>query len=700
MAKLQVRRSNQPRIATYDPFEEELRQRMAMARKQGWKENEVKASAAVARRENIMQRLAERQQEASPQASGPTTPERKSNPWLDIGLPLLGGTAAVALAPFTGGSSLALLAGLGAAGSAGGKALANKLQDKKLSEGVLGEAAFGALGGGAKALKAARVARLGSRVDDVAKGTKTATTATKVGRGGSIARTSTIGRASDQNKLVNTARQFGELRGSGAKKFQNVEGVIENLTDSVDEQLAKIPRKVPVNQFNQQVSALHDAMPDDLEKREFNRLLGNIYKSVGNPKDVSELTGTQLNAMRRVVNRESSNLFRKVANGQALTAAERAKLDVRELLSGMIDEIAPEDVRRVNGQISTLINGIPEFKKLSEQGLQVGSMRLPFGRPVQSAQDLAGRAVANATGQGAARAPGLGYTAGAQAVPRALDILNAFGGNPQQASNGMQITPTGAIEGEVLPGTAGGIDPANYGVENDPLFAQLQELESANYGEFDPFGAAEMGAEGDQAQGGSILDPAAIEQMIAQAFTPGISLKDQAALLGNVKDMVALREALYPEQKDQDLSANQQKDLSKINTAENLTAQYENLLSSMGGNQGGLLGRASGAARSLAGRVGLDDEAELYNTQRKGTVAMLAKSLGEVGTLTDADKKAAMELIPKLGDSPQLQAAKIQQLRAILQQNKQSIMSLPASSGFDFGSFGQQQVMDPFSYGL
>jgi hypothetical protein len=127
------------------------------------------------------------------------------------------------------------------------------------------------------------------------------------------------------------------------------------------------------------------------------------------------------------------------------------------------------------------------------------------------------------------------------------------------------------------------------------------------------------------------------------------------------------------------VSAKQQEGLQKISTAENLLNSYEQQLSQIGLGSG-IGGRIGGAAKSIAGSLGLNPEVKAYNDVATGTLSMLIKSLGEVGTLSDTDKKLAMKMIPKPTDTAEEVSIKIGELRKILTANRQGITSLPQSS--------------------
>jgi len=126
------------------------------------------------------------------------------------------------------------------------------------------------------------------------------------------------------------------------------------------------------------------------------------------------------------------------------------------------------------------------------------------------------------------------------------------------------------------------------------------------------------------------------------------------------------------------LSASQKAGMTKLDQADNLVQAYEDKLKSIG-TEGlaniGLFSRLTGAGRGIAGKVGLAPEVKAYQDFRKGTRASLAKALGEVGTLSDTDKKDILRLIPTVTDSTREIELKLQQMRTLINKNKQSILS-------------------------
>lgn len=158
--------------------------------------------------------------------------------------------------------------------------------------------------------------------------------------------------------------------------------------------------------------------------------------------------------------------------------------------------------------------------------------------------------------------------------------------------------------------------------------------------------------------------------------------KEYMTFAKNISDLQLANKELQPEDGGEKLSSAQQKDIGKLQQAGNIIDQIEAGLGAAGLKQGGLDAQVSGIFRNAAGSVGLDDQARIYKSQREGYVAALAKSLGEVGSLSDSDKKAAIQLIPNLTDSEFVAKEKIRRLRELIGMNVDTVYSLPKTYDF------------------
>lgn len=260
------------------------------------------------------------------------------------------------------------------------------------------------------------------------------TVTTKLGQNlskqSTIAPTSTIGSASQQNKLVRLAQQEPLLAGSSNRKFQNVEKVIANHTDAVDTLLKGVKQTVPASDLQKGLATASAAITDPSEAKAFQNVLGRIQKAIGNKTSYSAL---DINEARRVINKELGSVERKTQMGSTLTALDRALQDAHGSFTEALNKLAPKEVggqvKDLNSRISTFIKGQPEFKKKSESADLLGMRgqlvpKIPVIKPLlEGATDIAGRGVSKA---GRALSTPLGQQA--QVVPF---NLAAMGGGTQ-----------------------------------------------------------------------------------------------------------------------------------------------------------------------------------------------------------------------------------------------------------------------------
>jgi hypothetical protein len=83
-----------------------------------------------------------------------------------------------------------------------------------------------------------------------------------------------------------------------------------------------------------------------------------------------------------------------------------------------------------------------------------------------------------------------------------------------------------------------------------------------------------------------------------------------------------------------------------------------------GGEYEGAGARVSGVKKSIAGVLGLNDPAKVYNDSRAGFAATLKALTGDTGVLTDQDYARLSKLLPTLSSTPGEAQAKFAQLRS------------------------------------
>lgn len=124
------------------------------------------------------------------------------------------------------------------------------------------------------------------------------------------------------------------------------------------------------------------------------------------------------------------------------------------------------------------------------------------------------------------------------------------------------------------------------------------------------------------------------------------------------------------------LNADQRKAMGKVDTAENIANQIQQLLGTVGGGEGW-----RGYLTSVGAKLpGVASREKAYEAIRKASIGPLARAIsGEVGVLTDRDIARVEGLLPKLTDTPQEAQMKLANLRAAIQSRKADISSLGGS---------------------
>lgn len=156
-------------------------------------------------------------------------------------------------------------------------------------------------------------------------------------------------------------------------------------------------------------------------------------------------------------------------------------------------------------------------------------------------------------------------------------------------------------------------------------------------------------------------------------------LQDMAGNEGkNVTQLLALYKA-FGQDNEQKVNATTQKALAQSANGESTIAQLEQLLSQAGGGQGNISGNIS----NFLGGLGFNNDAKTYNDLSRGSVAQLAKALGETGTLSDSDIATYSAMIPKLTDTSEVAQNKIAALKERLQAARHNTAQYGVGSSTD-----------------
>lgn len=384
----------------------------------------------------------------------------------------------------------------------------------------------------------------------------------------------------------------------------------------------------------------------------------------------------------------------------------------RDAVDEVVTDASPVS-KQVKGEYSKLLKAERFLKRGATESVKplgfsqiLGtsfSARGPVGKGYQAVQDLAGRGT-----QGAASilsTPAMKQFAAQYGLRLIAGQPSAdlFGGPTQPEAPQPQPGAQFANDGGFDPGFSTEITPesteedvinamvAGGATDFETIAQGLAEFQDMKSGNFDPFGGGGL----DQSDGAG-QSPLGFsrDDLLRASYeilnNPNLSNKEIKDGLANIKtlnDLLDSYDKANEPTKGAKLSANQQKDITKLGQAENIIQQIEAGLSQAGLSDNLAQGTILGTYRNYIGSRISDEQAKIYKSQRDGYVANLAKALGEVGTLSDQDVKRAIALIPDLTDTNYTASEKIRRLRELLSANKQTVFSAPQTTDFsDFSS--------------
>ena len=121
------------------------------------------------------------------------------------------------------------------------------------------------------------------------------------------------------------------------------------------------------------------------------------------------------------------------------------------------------------------------------------------------------------------------------------------------------------------------------------------------------------------------------------------------------------------------LNATQQGNLAKLESAGSAIDQLEQLYNQAGGGQG----RLGGKIAELGASLGMNSAASSYNSAARGLVNQIAAAVGKTDSLnTEGEVQRALDLVPKITDTPEEAQVKLQSLRNMLNANKQTYQNI------------------------
>lgn len=121
------------------------------------------------------------------------------------------------------------------------------------------------------------------------------------------------------------------------------------------------------------------------------------------------------------------------------------------------------------------------------------------------------------------------------------------------------------------------------------------------------------------------------------------------------------------------LNATQQGNLAKLESAGSAIDQLEQLYNQAGGGQG----RLGGKIAELGANLGMNSAASSYNSAARGLINQIAAAVGKTDSLnTEGEVQRALDLVPKITDTPEEAQTKLQSLRNMLEANKQTYTNI------------------------
>lgn len=536
-------------------------------------------------------------------------------------------------------------------------------------EAVLSAIPFG-LGKVAKGLKGAKgLAKAATKADDVVKAGKGVFVDDLVSEGnllqragkrveGSIADPGAAFTKSKTGvftptKMEDIAELTRRIPGKTAEqKFKALPSIRESLVSQADAAVGsatgKISKSNLIKSFRQSLPGRAGVDYEDLTKAQktfVDKFFNKVNKKSLNAEDV--------NAIRRKVNREFSNVQKKIDAGSQLTNKDEALLALKGTLTDTLDSLITDDAAKAafktaNQQMSKLDDAAKVLKKASE-----GKVNLPFSLPGGGLLESGRQRAASAIGSK------LGKAGDIQATTPGLKGVSTFGLGRGITGPLSAAKEAGVQAGVRLPFVGGGEDaPAEI-----PTLAEISTPAEPSL---------ETGIEAGQ------------QDEMAQRFRQALLQSLAAGEFEAVKHIQSVAEALglNLSGKGEELSAKQQGEVGKLSSVEAAVDELEQQFQLAGGGQG----RIGGTVSKALGAVQAAPETRVFNDIRQSLIAPLARTIsGEVGVLTDRDIKRAEGLLPKITDTPEEAQRRLQILRSLINERRQIMQSGGSAPGIEGG---------------
>lgn len=310
----------------------------------------------------------------------------------------------------------------------------------------------------------------------------------------------------------------------------------------------------------------------------------------------------------------------------------------------------------IRDRINNLVPGLKDTNKLFHDVTDIEKLALK----------ASGRVSAEATGGG-----------GGGLVSRVLSSPTA---NTAKAKAGRALTKvgpytagTGGFGSQVtnqalrqLPGNLVGAMGTTGGSEQ--MQGQLQPDLAQQYAQ-DPTNPQFLGV--DPAQFGYPVDNTVQSQQQTQPQS-AYTLEQAIADIQKYPKDAAKIQAYYKFVQDAEgggtVSAAERKIQRQAESAMQGLQQLKQLYTQAGGGQN----RLPGIAGNIQGKLGGNSKTEAYNRIRDSLTTSLARAFGETGVLTDQDREVYRQALPRIEDTPEEAAIKLQYLEDMLMQSQPS----------------------------
>ena len=150
----------------------------------------------------------------------------------------------------------------------------------------------------------------------------------------------------------------------------------------------------------------------------------------------------------------------------------------------------------------------------------------------------------------------------------------------------------------------------------------------------------------------------------------------------------------------QQISSTTLRSLSAVKVAEGYVNELDKMLTGVGLVEFGPLARVSGIFRRKAADIGFDPKVRTYMSLRRAMTAKMARALGEVGALSDRDRLDILATIPTPDDSVEEAKRKLDEMKYLMRSAGNVMMDLErqyATSSTDTGELPMSPMDVEFS---